>query len=136
LIRGANESRLGVVWVPGRGSTKTTQFKTRVVRYATAVRNAERKSWLGRGALRAKDLQIPDNMRLLPPPPYSPQLNPVEHLGEEIREKWFLNPILDSLRAVEDRLVEALAALENDSQRVAQVTGFDWIGSIHMNALW
>ena len=83
----------------------------------------------------AKDLQIPDNMCLLPLPPYSPQLNPVEHLWEEIREKWFPNLVFDSLRAVEDHLGEALATLENDSQRVAQVTGFDWIVSIHMNAI-
>ena len=88
----------------------------------------------GAGWPRAKDLRIPANMRLLPLPPYSPQLNPVEHLGEEIREKWFPNRVFDSLRAVEDRLVEALATLENDSQRVAQATGFDWIVSIHMNA--
>ena len=47
---------------------------------------------------------------------------------------WFLNLVLDSLRAVEDRLVEALAALENDAPRVAQVAGFDWIVSIPMNA--
>jgi transposase len=87
----------------------------------------------GAGWHRAKDLQIPDNLRLLPLPPYSPQLNPVEHLWEEIREKWFPNLVFDSLRAVEDRLVEALVTLENDSQRVAQVTGFDWIVSIHMN---
>jgi hypothetical protein len=88
----------------------------------------------GAGWHRAKDLQIPENMRWLPLPPYSPQLNPVEHLGEEIREKWFPNLVFDSLRAVEDRLVEALATLENNSQRVAQVAGFDWIISIPMNA--
>jgi transposase len=88
----------------------------------------------GAGWHRAKDLQIPENMRLLPLPPYSPQLNPVEHVWEEIREKWFPNLVFDSLRAVEDRLVEALATLENDPQRVAQVAGFDWIVSILMNA--
>ena len=43
----------------------------------------------GMGRYRAKDLRIPENIRLLPLPPYSPELNPVEHLWEEIREKWF-----------------------------------------------
>ena len=88
----------------------------------------------GAGWHRAKDLQIPENMRLLPLPPYSPQLNPVEHVWEDIREKWFPNLVFDSLRAVEDRLVEALASLENDPQRVARVAGFDWIISIPMKA--
>jgi hypothetical protein len=38
------------------------------------------------------------------------------------------------LAGVVDRLVEALATLENDPQRVAQITGFDWIVSISINA--
>jgi hypothetical protein len=33
------------------------------------------------------DLQIPKNMRIIFLPPYSPELNPAEHLWEEIREK-------------------------------------------------
>jgi transposase len=88
----------------------------------------------GAGWHRTKDLRIPANMRLLPLPPYSPELNPVEHLWEEIREKWFPNLVFDSLTGVEDRLVEALAALENNPHRVAQITGFNWIVSIPMNA--
>ena len=30
-----------------------------------------------------KDLKIPDNIRLIPQPAYSPQLNPVEHIWDE-----------------------------------------------------
>ena len=66
-------------------------------------------------------------MRLETLPPYSPQLNPVEHIWDEIREKWFANEVFNSLDAVEDRLVEALVALENDQKLVASITGFDWI---------
>jgi len=66
-------------------------------------------------------------MRLEALPPYSPQLNPVEHIWDEIREKWFANEVFDSLDGVEDRLVEALVALENDKALVASTTGFDWI---------
>jgi transposase len=88
----------------------------------------------GAGWHRAKDLRIPENMRLLPLPPYSPELNPVEHLWEEIREKWFPNLVFDRLTGVEDRLVEALAALENSPQRVARIAGFDWIVSIPLKA--
>jgi transposase len=65
-------------------------------------------------------------MHLLPLLPYSPQLNPAEHLWEEIREKWFPNLVFDSLTGVADRLVGALAALENNRHRMAQITGFDW----------
>jgi transposase len=81
----------------------------------------------GAGWHRAHDLVVPENMRLEALPPYSPQLNPVEHIWEEIREKWFANEVFDSLDAVEDRLVEALVALENNRALVASTTGFDWI---------
>ena len=81
----------------------------------------------GAGWHRANDLTVPDNMRLEALPPYSPQLNPVEHIWDEIREKWFTNEVFNSLEAVEDRLVEALVALENDRDLVASTTGFDWI---------
>jgi transposase len=64
----------------------------------------------GAGRHRANDLAVPKNMRLEALPPYSPQLNPVEHIRDEIREKWFANEVFNSLDAVEDRLVEALVA--------------------------
>ena len=76
---------------------------------------------------KAKALIIPANIRLLNLPPYSPELNPAEHLWEEIREKWFPNLVFKSITAVEDTLMDALATLECDQERVAELTGFDWI---------
>ena len=83
----------------------------------------------GAGWHRANDLIVPENMRLEALPPYSPQLNPVEHIWDEIREKWFANEVFDSLDAVEDRLVEASRRLgkRQEVARVASTTGFDWI---------
>ncbi len=83
---------------------------------------------------RAVDLVVPDNMRLEWQPPYSPQCNPVENLWDEIREKWFPNLVFKSLDDVEDTLVEALLALENDAKRTQGIAGFDWLVSINMNA--
>jgi len=82
----------------------------------------------------AHDLEVPPNMRLLPLPPYSPQLNPVENLWDEIREKWFSNLLFDSPDAVEDRLVDALGVLHRDCRRVQSVTGFQRIVNIPLNA--
>jgi hypothetical protein len=61
------------------------------------------------------------------PAPYSPELNPAEHLWDEIREKWFPNLVFHHMDGVEDALMEALIALENDPDRVRGLTGFDWI---------
>jgi transposase len=88
----------------------------------------------GAGWHQANDLDIPENMRLVRLPPYSPELNPAEHLWDEIREKWFPNLVFKTLEAVEDVLEEALRDLEHAPARVASMTGFDWISSIHLNA--
>jgi transposase len=81
----------------------------------------------GAGWHRANSLVVPENMRLEALPPYNPQLNPVEHLRDEIREKWFANEVFDSLDGVEDRLVEALLAVERNQDLVTSITGFEWI---------
>jgi transposase len=88
----------------------------------------------GAGWHRAKRLPVPANMRLILLPPWSPQLNPVEHLWDEVREKWFANRVFDRLSAVEEQLITARKTLEEDSARVALLTGFDWIKTIPLNA--
>ena len=82
----------------------------------------------------AKHVVVPPNIRLIAQPARSPELNPVEHLWEDMREKWFANEAFASLEAVEDRLVEALVTLEGDPTRVASLAGFDWITAIPLNA--
>ena len=88
----------------------------------------------GAGWHRANNLVIPENMKLEALPPYSPQLNPMEHIWDEVREKWFTNEVFESMDGVEDRLVEALAALECDQELVASTTGFDWIINCPLSA--
>lgn len=83
---------------------------------------------------RAKDLKIPEKMTLDWLPPYSPACNPVEHIWDEIREKGFHNRVFESLDAVEETLLDALATLENDRKRVLGLTGFDWIICLPLNA--
>ena len=61
-------------------------------------------------------------------------MNPVEHLWDEVREKWFAHRVFDSRATREDQLVIALTTLEADARRVASLTGFDWIQSISLNA--
>jgi hypothetical protein len=72
----------------------------------------------------AKALVIPENMRLFLQPPYSPELNPVEHIWEEIREKYFYNRMFPSLEHLTDALCLALNTLASDHQRVKSMTNF------------
>ena len=79
-------------------------------------------------------LLAPANMRLLFLPPYSPELNPVEHLWDELREKHFHNRVFDSLDALEEHLMHSLHAFEHHTQRIASITKWPWIIDAVSNA--
>lgn len=81
----------------------------------------------GAGWHKCKGFRLPDNLRLLFLPPYSPELNPQEHLWDELREKRFHNRVFDSIDALEDHLVAALHDMENAPERVKNIAGWDWI---------
>jgi transposase len=83
---------------------------------------------------KAKDLKVPQNMRIIFLPPYSPELNPAEHLWEEIREKWFPNRAFNSLSGVESVLVDALDSLEQSPEKVSSIAGFDWVINLILKA--
>src|SRR2546423_12352875 len=72
----------------------------------------------------AKSLTIPENIRLLPQPAYSPELNPVEHVWEELREKQLANLAFSSLEDVIDHVCEGLNQLEDDPERLHSLTSF------------
>jgi hypothetical protein len=74
-----------------------------------------------------KALTAPPNMRLLPLPPYAPELNPVEHLWDELREKCFHNKVFSSIDALEDDLALGLLAMENTPEVIKSITNWPWI---------
>lgn len=76
---------------------------------------------------RAKGLQVPENIRLLPQPAYSPELNPVEHIWEELREKTLPNCSFPSLDLLIDQLCEGLQELAADEPRVRSMTDFPYM---------
>lgn len=45
---------------------------------------------------RSLELRIPENIRFIFQPASSPELNPVEHLWDELREKYFFNRLFSS----------------------------------------
>ena len=81
----------------------------------------------GAGWHRSQDIRLPEHLRLLPLPPYSPELNPQEHIWDDLREKYFLNQAFDSMDALEDRLEAALVNYESAPARVHSITAWNWI---------
>ena len=87
----------------------------------------------GAGWHTGHELKPPPNIRLLRLPPYSPELNPVENLWDELREKYFHNKAFDSMDALEDQLQIGLLALENDWPRVQSIVAWNWIVNALLN---
>ena len=79
-------------------------------------------------------LQIPENMQIVFLPPYSPELNPAEHLWDDLREKDFANRAFSSMNGVEGALVQGLRRLEQNPVATQRLTGFRCITSIPLKA--
>jgi putative transposase len=74
---------------------------------------------------RSKALKIPENMKILLLPPYSPELNPVERLWEHAKSKLIKNKIYDTLDDLEDSVCEFFRTLKNES--VQSICGFNYL---------
>lgn len=77
---------------------------------------------------------MPEHIRLLPLPAYSPELNPQEHLWDELREKEFPNRVYDSLADVKKPLRSGLVRLARARIRLRSITAWPWIVSLNLNA--
>jgi hypothetical protein len=64
----------------------------------------------------------PSRIELFPLPSYTPELNPIEMIWDELREKGFRNEIFKNLEAVIDRLRLTVKELAEDVQRVDSIT--------------
>jgi transposase len=73
-----------------------------------------------------QDARVPGNVRLLPLPPYSPELNPVERMGDQIKDV-VCNKLYPSLRKLEDRIIAALRPWCQQASRVAASIGQGWL---------
>lgn len=72
-------------------------------------------------------IKLPKNMILAKLPPYSPELNPVEHIWDDMREKFFGNFVFKSMNAVEEQIIKACQFYENNAKTTQSLIGFDWI---------
>lgn len=70
-------------------------------------------------------LRIPDGVRLVFLPPYSPELQPAERLWPLLDEP-LANRHFDALDDLDAALAERCRALDGDPARIAAHTNFHW----------
>ena len=57
----------------------------------------------------SNNLVVPENITILPLPPKSPELNPVENLWHFMRDNWLSNRVFKSYDDIVDHCCDALA---------------------------
>jgi len=73
-----------------------------------------------------KRLRIPDNITLLPLPPYSPELNPMENIWDYLRGNKLSMRVWDSYQAIIAACRDAWLFLVNDPDRINSIAGRTW----------
>lgn len=84
--------------------------------------------WDNAGYHVSGELQIPENLSLIPLPPYSPELNPMENLWHHGRSHYWSNRVYRDY----DELLEAAAqgwrAMCLDPERVRSICAVNYLG--------
>lgn len=84
--------------------------------------------WDGAGFHRAREVKEIRGVSFIELPSYSPELNPVERLIEELR-KSTANKVFENLDQIEDKLIEALRHYINNRDKVQSLCEYSWIKS-------
>ena len=71
-------------------------------------------------------LKVPANITLLPLPPKSPELNPVENVWQFMRENWLSNRVFRSYDDILDHCCAAWNKLTEQPWRIMSIGLRDW----------
>lgn len=88
----------------------------------------------GASSHRSKELDVPENIRLHRLPGYSPELNPQEHVWDQLRETEFPNRVFASMEEVVSQLEVGLPRLAANAEALKSLTYWPWIESVILNA--
>jgi len=71
-----------------------------------------------------KDIELPNNIALIPIPPYSPELNPAERVWQEIKSKIAMK-IYDTLDHLENKVVNIINSFSKKD--ISSLTNYPFI---------
>ena len=90
-----------------------------------AVMVLDQAGWHG-----ARALRIPGNVTLLPLPPYSPELNPVERVWLYLKERYLSHRLLDDYTAIVEAACRAWNRLTAEVGRITSLCSYPWIEEV------
>ncbi|MCK0505460.1 IS630 family transposase [Aromatoleum anaerobium] len=81
----------------------------------------------GAGWHHSTGLAVPPNLTLVHLPAYAPELNPIERVWRELRQRYLSNRIYPDAEALEDAVASAWMTLTEDPRRLGSLTDYPWI---------
>ena len=70
--------------------------------------------------------RVPAGVHLIALPPYSPELNPVEVIGDLIKDR-IANTLWSTMEALEEALGEELRPIYESAERVRRLVSHPWL---------
>lgn len=98
-----------------------TEIARTVAPGAHAVLVLDGAGWHG-----AKALRVPDNITLLPLPPYAPELNPLENVWAYLRSNKLAITVFDGYDDIVDKCCEAWNFFAECPSTIASITTREW----------
>jgi transposase len=80
----------------------------------------------GAGWHKSKELHIPKNITLLSLPPYSPELNPQEQLGRQLKHEHLANRSFDSYEDIISAICHAWNSFTSSPNRIRSLCSRRW----------
>lgn len=71
-------------------------------------------------------LRVPDNIGLLPLPPYSPELNPQENVWQYLRQNYLAHRVFETYEAIVDACCDAWNKLVAEPERITSLASRNW----------
>ena len=101
-------------------------ISTQVMPSAHAVVTRDGAGWHQQG----DKLKVPDTISLLSLPPYSPELNPGENIGQFLRHNYLANCLCDTYAELVDACCDAWNALIAPSHRITSIASREWAKAV------
>ena len=101
------------------------EISAQVAADAHAVVILDQAGWHG-----ARALGVPHNISLLPLPPYSPELNPVENLWQFLKHNFLNARIFQTYDAIVAACCDAWNRLRAVPGQIRSITTRDWVKAV------
>ena len=102
------------------------QFSQTIAPDEHAVMILDQAGWHGSNAL-----AVPANVTLVPLPPYSPELNPVERVWLYLKERFLSHRLLNDYDAIVTAACNAWNRLLAEAGRIKTLCSYPWIPKVN-----